>query len=487
MTARHQIRVGRRLGRDRTAIDAAPAPTVGDLLQAARERKGVDLYRAERDTKIRARHLAALESGDYAELPGAVYTKGFLRNYALYLGLDPDDLLIKWREEQELARAQEALVVAPPPTPIAEPRRGLTFTPGIIVAALLTVIVLAFLGYVGMQVVRFSQATAVALDGSPARTLSRDATSVTFSGSSAPAATINVIGPAGEILRTTHADGAGRWTVDVPVTRGENHFTLIARDPASGKDSPPIDLIVTVPLPSTPTPPPLPTAEPGSTSPPVDPGATSGNPAATAGAASPGDQQPGGQTASLRLRAPADGARFNGVVPIEGQSNAFAVRVTAVYQGRVGQPIASEPPAGGPREPEPMRIRVDDGVFSGQLGLAPGRWTVTTEALGNDAVASTSLTRVVDVSYNGLLVTIDVRGGNAWLAIWADDEPVEEGETYRRGDTKHVLARRNVVITTGNVQATFVTVNGESYGALGRSVDVGTFVIEKGEEPRRLR
>ena len=49
---------------------------------AARERKGVDLYRAERDTKIRARYLAALERGEYRELPGAVYTKGFLRNYA---------------------------------------------------------------------------------------------------------------------------------------------------------------------------------------------------------------------------------------------------------------------------------------------------------------------------------------------------------------------------------------------------------------------
>jgi cytoskeletal protein RodZ len=54
--------------------------------------KGVDLYRAERDTKIRARYLGALERGDYKELPGAVYTKGFLRNYALYLGLDPEDV-----------------------------------------------------------------------------------------------------------------------------------------------------------------------------------------------------------------------------------------------------------------------------------------------------------------------------------------------------------------------------------------------------------
>jgi hypothetical protein len=355
------------------------------------------------------------------------------------------------------------------------------------VAALLTVIVLAFLGYVGLQVVRFSQATAVALDGSPVRTLAMDATSVTFSGTAAPAATINVIGPAGDILRTTHADGGGRWTVDVPVTRGENHFSLVARDPSNGKDSTPLALIVTVPLPATPTPPPPASLPPGAATAPPAAGTTGAAPPQTTDATTSPDTQPPARTATLSLRAPADGARFNGAVPIAGQSDAFAVRVTAIYQGRVGQPLASQPPAGGPREPEPMRIRVDDGEFQGELALAPGRWTVTTEALGSDAVAAMSLTRTVDVSYNGMLVTIDVRGGNAWLQIWADDEPIEEGETYRKGDTKNVMARRSVVITTGNTQATVVSVNGQSYGPLGRAVDVGTFVIEKGEEPRRLR
>ncbi len=114
---------------------ATPAPTVGETLQAARERKGVDLYRAERDTKIRARHLAALESGDYTELPGSVYTKGFLRNYALYLGLDPEELLSRWRDEQDYGRKGEPVQVTPPPQPLTEPRRGFTFSPGILIAA----------------------------------------------------------------------------------------------------------------------------------------------------------------------------------------------------------------------------------------------------------------------------------------------------------------------------------------------------------------
>ena len=76
MSTRPQQRLGiRRLGRDRNPVEATLGPPVGETLQAARERKGVDLYRAERDTKIRLRYLSALEDGDYAELPA--YCKGF--------------------------------------------------------------------------------------------------------------------------------------------------------------------------------------------------------------------------------------------------------------------------------------------------------------------------------------------------------------------------------------------------------------------------
>jgi cytoskeletal protein RodZ len=482
MTARHQIRVGR-IGRDRTAIDAAPAPTVGDLLQSAREKKGVDLYRAERDTKIRARHLAALESGDYAELPGAVYTKGFLRNYALYLGLDPEELLLRWRDEQELARSQEALVVAPPPAPIAAPRGGLTISRGIFVAALLSVIVLLFLGYVGLQVVRFSQVTAVSLEGPAVRTLAANASSAPVAGTSVPGATINVIGVAGDIVRTVHADNAGRWTVDLPVAPGDNQFALIARDPSTGKDSSPMNLILTVPLPSTPTPPPLPTVAPGATAAP----AAQATPPPAGGTPAPGSAVPPGNAATLGVRTPANGSRWNEPVTVTGASNAEFVRVTAVYHGKVGAAVSSEPASGGPPEPEPLRLRVVDGAYSGVLPLAQGRWAVTVDTVPTDQLAAASVTRTFDVAYNGVMVMIEARGGNAWLQIWVDDELVEAGKTYHRGDHRTVLARRTVVVNTGNEQATVLTIDGQRYGALGRSVDVGTWVIEKGEAPRALR
>src|SRR5215207_10770380 len=98
MTTRDHARRGaQRFGSEREIAD--PGPGLPDRLAAARERKGVDLVRAERDTKIRVRYLSALERGDYRDLPGAVYTKGFLRNYGAYLGLDPEYLIDLYRIE----------------------------------------------------------------------------------------------------------------------------------------------------------------------------------------------------------------------------------------------------------------------------------------------------------------------------------------------------------------------------------------------------
>ncbi|HMC02882.1 MAG TPA: helix-turn-helix transcriptional regulator, partial [Cellulomonadaceae bacterium] len=117
MTTRDEVRRSRAEARDGDRAYATEAgPSLPERLVAARERKGVDIYRAERDTKIRARYLEALEHGDYRELPGAVYTKGFLRNYALYLGLDPEEVLLQWKHERgDAAIPAEPVLAVPKP------------------------------------------------------------------------------------------------------------------------------------------------------------------------------------------------------------------------------------------------------------------------------------------------------------------------------------------------------------------------------------
>jgi transcriptional regulator with XRE-family HTH domain len=61
---------------------------IGSNLREARERQKLELPEIERATHIRSRYLAALEEERFDVLPGLAYTKGFLRTYADYLGLD---------------------------------------------------------------------------------------------------------------------------------------------------------------------------------------------------------------------------------------------------------------------------------------------------------------------------------------------------------------------------------------------------------------
>ena len=73
---------------------------LGEMLRTQREKKNITLEQAAADTRIREKFLKALEDGDYQSLPGAVYTKGFLRNYAEYLDLETDELIPLYQHER---------------------------------------------------------------------------------------------------------------------------------------------------------------------------------------------------------------------------------------------------------------------------------------------------------------------------------------------------------------------------------------------------
>ena len=61
---------------------------IGSSLREARERRSLSYGQVEAETAIRTRYIRALEDEDFHILPGPTYTKGFLRAYAEYLGLD---------------------------------------------------------------------------------------------------------------------------------------------------------------------------------------------------------------------------------------------------------------------------------------------------------------------------------------------------------------------------------------------------------------
>lgn len=65
--------------------------TPGDILRHAREESGLSLERAAQRSGIRLSTLAAIESGDTGEIP-SVYLRGYIRNYARFLGIDPTEV-----------------------------------------------------------------------------------------------------------------------------------------------------------------------------------------------------------------------------------------------------------------------------------------------------------------------------------------------------------------------------------------------------------
>jgi cytoskeletal protein RodZ len=60
----------------------------GDQLRRERERRKVSMERISDETKISARHLEALEAGEYSALPGGVFRKGIVRSYLAAVGLE---------------------------------------------------------------------------------------------------------------------------------------------------------------------------------------------------------------------------------------------------------------------------------------------------------------------------------------------------------------------------------------------------------------
>ncbi len=80
---------------------------VGDKLRQAREAKGMSLEHAAESTKIRAKYLAALEDEEYDVIPGKVYVKGFLKNYANFLGLDSEELMLEYKSKMAPSTASE--------------------------------------------------------------------------------------------------------------------------------------------------------------------------------------------------------------------------------------------------------------------------------------------------------------------------------------------------------------------------------------------
>lgn len=87
----------------------------GGKLRQARERRGISLRQIAASTKISAAALEALERNDISKLPGGIFSRAFVRAYAVEVGLDPDDTVREFldRFNQEPPPTAESAIAVP--------------------------------------------------------------------------------------------------------------------------------------------------------------------------------------------------------------------------------------------------------------------------------------------------------------------------------------------------------------------------------------
>ncbi len=200
---------------------------LGEQLRQQRERMGLTLEQAAEDTRIREKFLVALEDGDYQSLPGAVYTTGFLRNYAEYLNLDAGEQVALFQGER----------IAPEPPRTFQPMRPLVkrsfiFTPAVLVPIGLLAGVLLFGGYLYYQFSNFAVPPRIEISD-PAADAVAQAAEYLLKGRTVPDGRVTVrISPGQETITDIRPAADGTFSVLVPLKPGPNHIEVQVLDPA---------------------------------------------------------------------------------------------------------------------------------------------------------------------------------------------------------------------------------------------------------------
>ena len=127
--------------------DDTPSTGIGSTLRDAREAQGRSIEDVALSLRARVAQLQALEDESFASFGGDVYAKGFLRSYAIELGLDPGPLLDTFRREVSHDDVHAASLVGDVSTP--KQRRGAP--PAWIAWLLAIVVVLAGITVLGLS------------------------------------------------------------------------------------------------------------------------------------------------------------------------------------------------------------------------------------------------------------------------------------------------------------------------------------------------
>ena len=181
---------------------------LGERFRAAREARGLALSDVAEQIRIRSVYLAAIEDEKWNAIGAPVYVRGFLRTYARFLGIDPEEAVAAFNRTQPAVPSTAGLPAPEPSSPGATVPRGSAL---VWVAAVVAVVLIAFVTYNELTMRRGETAAGPGGGTSATAAPTQGATPVTRASVQPPAPTA---GPANTLALVFSAASWLRVTVD---------------------------------------------------------------------------------------------------------------------------------------------------------------------------------------------------------------------------------------------------------------------------------
>lgn len=196
--------------------------TSGSLLKEKRLLKELSLEDVSKKTKIKVEYLSAIEESNFDRLPSSTFAKGFLRNYATFLALNPDTIVAMFRRDFTENSKGEII-----PRGLVEPVGG---KPKFVSVStiLISIATLAFVGFLVYQLSSWWSLPKIKLL-SP-QNGDTYGEKVTFKGVTARDATVTVAG------QQVIVDGSGQFSLDLIFPSG-THSVIIETKNRQGKST----------------------------------------------------------------------------------------------------------------------------------------------------------------------------------------------------------------------------------------------------------
>ncbi len=192
--------------------------TVGFMLKEAREKKGLTTSQVESTIKIREKFIIAIENDEFSILPSPSYAKGFVRNYAEFLGLPIDSTMAIFRR-QTLESSKLSLLPKGVTDPLNTPFFQLT--PSRFLTLIVTLLFIVFFLYLGLQYTRVNAKPMLTIT-TPVHQSIVTQKRITVEGKTDPDATVTING-----VSTVVRDD-GRFFEQIAIESGVNKIQIIA-------------------------------------------------------------------------------------------------------------------------------------------------------------------------------------------------------------------------------------------------------------------